>query len=153
MFKKLAIISFLSYSYRLERMPFRIPVDTTSTAYTIPELVGVISQNYFNRRKLWLNIVHPIAEWLHTAHKFYKVDEKGLYINEHYLLGRLTTVDILRTNENGDYYGKAEETGKMFTLLRRVYANNGFRTVVKETLMSENVGGIESILDGIPINP
>ena len=132
---------------------FRFPVDKSSTAYKASELFGVISQNIINPKKLWPNIRHPISEWIHTAHHFYALDEAegAIYLNEHYFFSKFTTVDVLRPNENGDYYGKAELTGRMFSLVRRIYAKEPeYKHQLADVLQSEGItDGLEAVLDGV----
>ena len=128
---------------------YRFPVDASSTAYTLSELVGVVSQNVFNRKKLWLNLKHPISEWVHTSPNFYAVGNSA-YVNEHYLLAGLKTVDVLVADESGDYYGKAQQTGRMFRLVKRVYAAaTNYETDVQEALKKAGAEDLEGVLTNL----
>lgn len=128
--------------------PYRFPADTSLTAYTLPELIRVIGQNIFNRRKLWKNIRHPVSEWLHTGHNFYETG--SVYINEHYLSSGLKTVDVLVADESGDYYGKAQHAREMFRLLQRVYAtSSSFKPQLQHALELIGTGSIDTIIANI----
>lgn len=95
--------------------------------------------NILNPNKLAANLRHPVHEMLHTSHKQYFDEDSRFYVVEHYLFGRVVTVDAITESfspagfwnrvthlfRKDFYYGHAEYFPKRFRLIKRWHVKNG----------------------------
>ncbi len=98
-------------------------------------LLLMMLPNLFNLFKLVANIRHPIYEVIHSSHNQYQINGSSLYVVEHFLFGRLVTVDVVEIDsfplglikralqlfKRDFYYGHCEYFPQPFRLLDRKY--------------------------------